>query len=466
MNEKLTEGEGLSRKYFQRRNKQYQMLDLKLGLFSRSVLGSVNDPSTLSRKIAFLSKLGLVESTTRSLTLRTTDDVLALFRIVHFNAADLMICRDMERDEILRYKNPCNLRNALKSSLAVCGDTGLVVLCDELEMRLAKGFSGGFRNGPESSVSVSSRVPESFRTLLVGVGAMEGSNGYSMRAERSFNRRETVLSLDKDIPISILSVFRDPRFPGADLFEQGLHPDTIFLLFLIYLRDRAESLENLIHADFFGSQPKSYGTLFELPERIVALIDEPDLLHSVKEQNADLHAICASLQPAPDFSDLLWAKSLCTSRAFSLPLKPESDIEKRVIASCYPSGLITTILPVVHFLNHDFSAPLETPVVSGDGAVVVKSLVNITAGSELFLLYGGFTNKELMLNYGFFVSENPYDSFTTADGRLVRRGAISVASHASEDSISLPEVEDEYKSLVHGYLKDRAAFRALSPVSS
>ena len=428
------------------------MLDLKVGLFSRSVLGGVNDPNTLSRKLTLLSRLGLIDDRSRSLKLLTSDDVLGLFRVVNFNAADLVICCDGDLRTIIEYINPCNLRKALKSAISVCETAGLVDISADLCRRLNSNFSGGII-APHLS---SDKRPASSGDLP-GCQVVEGDWGYSVMTRRSFTRGLPVITLRKDVPISVLSAFRDPRFPGADLFEQGLHPDTIFILFLIFLRERALSLDIKEHAEFFSSQPSSFGTLFELPEVVVQGLDEPELFEAVRRQNAELRSVAQSLQPSPEFSDLLWAKCLCTSRAFSLPIRPESDIEKRVIASYYPDGLLTTLLPGVHYLNHDFAAQLETPVVDAEGNIEVNALVDVEAGSEVFLLYGGFNNKELLLNYGFFVPDNPYDSFEDSAGRVFRRGAMRIET--SDVDVSLPEVSfSEYKSLVHGYLRDRAVF--------
>jgi hypothetical protein len=198
--------------------------------------------------------------------------------------------------------------------------------------------------------------------------------------------------------------------------------------------------------------------MFEIPIEAVEALDEPDILVTVKSQNISLKTICNALHPAPEFKDILWAKSLCTSRAFSLPIPPVSDIEKSILSEYYPSGMITTLLPGVHFLNHDFSAQLMTPELNNAGDIEVKTLVDIESGSELFLLYGGFSNKDLMMNYGFFVEDNPYDSVEHANGDIVRRGALA-AHEGPMEPVAVPDsVPLEYRDLIRGYLTDRNKF--------
>jgi hypothetical protein len=151
----------------------------------------------------------------------------------------------------------------------------------------------------------------------------------------------------------------------------------------------------------------------------------------------------------------LWAKSLCTSRAFSLPIPPEDEFEKSVINSYYPDSKITALLPFIHFFNHSFKAQCETPVLltdqDGTQKIIVKSLVPISKGEEIFILYGGMNNKELMLNYGFFVPGNPYDSFLREDGSIVRRGAQR-PTHADT------KVDGPILSLPQRYLADKKSF--------
>jgi hypothetical protein len=402
-------------------------IELKVSLYSSRLLGAVKNQQTIPRRIRLLEQLGLVLCDGRGLNLAGTNDVVALFCVVVFTTADLIACRDFRIDELLAYRNPCNLRKALNSAIDCCTDAGLSDIITELEAVASKNFSGGYRAPHESlKQAESSHLFEHTRSRLRGLTLHEGAHGFSLVSSEAFKRGDSVITLRPEDSISLLSAFRDSSFPASDMFEQGLHPDVIFLLYLIYLRDLKESLDNSIHREFFASQPSCYGTLFELPIAMVQSLEEPDLVDSVTAQNSELEEICKCLHPSPDFKDLLWAKSLCTSRAFSLPIQPISKVERRVISEHYPSGNITTLLPGVHFLNHDFSAQLMTPEISESGDIHVKTFVDIESDSELFLLYGGFSNREFMLNYGFFIPNNPYDSFTRDNGNVVRRGACAV----------------------------------------
>ena len=421
-------------------------IDLKVSLYSSALLGAVKDQHTIQRRIRLLEQLGLILPGGRGLDLASVNDVVALFRVVHFSTADLIACRDFGMEDLEAYRNPCNLRKALDSAMKCCREACLPDVIRDLEAMASNYFSGGYRAPHESLKPVESSPSfEHTRSRLQGLSLQKGAHGYSLLASQAFKRGDAVITLRQEDSISVLSAFRNTSFPAADMYEQGLHPDFIFLLYLIYLRELKESLGDSIHREFFASQPSSYNTLFELPIEIVQSLEEPDLIDTVTSQNSELEQIGKCLHPSPHFNDLLWAKSLCTSRAFSLPIKPVSEVEQRVISEFYPSGNVTTLLPGVHFLNHDFSAQLRTPEISESGDIAVKTFVDIESGSELFLLYGGFSNREFMLNYGFFVPNNPYDTFTRDNGNVVRRGACPLI---------------ETGDLASSYLADKHAFHS------
>lgn len=378
----------------------------------------------------------------------TLESALLVFRIAYFSRDDLLVCQKMSVEDISKYRNPCNARKAYKALRAANPQHTV-----ELDAIFGPVL---FRpNFTQQGLTISAPA-DLFPSLAFAapmVSLVNGKYDYSLVANREFNFGDSVISLDANLPISLLSAFRDPEsFPGVDLFEQGLHPDIVFMLYLIHLRDRLDL--DSVWGDFFRIQPANYGTLFELPIEVVEALGEPELTGTVIEQNNALRSIAASLHPSPAFADILWAKSLCTSRGFSLPIKPISEIEERIIKEYYPDGNLTTLLPLIHFLNHDFRAQCDTPVVDPiTGAVELKASGKIEKGDEIFILYGGMNNKEFMLNYGFFVSGNPYDQILRPDGSLVRRGATSGKLCACSEWESVEH--SKFTTLVNGYSRDR-----------
>jgi hypothetical protein len=426
-----------------------------LSVYSKHLLGSVKDMKTAPKKMSLLERFHVLNPVDRSITCDTVESVIVTFRIVNFSDADLQACRDMTMAEIVEYSNPCNMRVALKAAIAAFDFLGLdssVLVC-ELQSRFTP-ERANTRNLKPSDVNHIS----SFQSLSDAVQVCSGDHGYTLVASRNISRGEKVISLKTNQSLSILSCVRDPKFPGKDLVQQGLHPDVVFLLYLIHLRDKSSTdasswnIPNLWR-DFFLVQPSSYGTLFELESSEIERLNEPELARQVVEQNEQLLDICKSLSPSPKFEDLLWAKSLCTSRAFSLPLAPlhndkddNQKFEQSLVSNYYPSGNLTCLIPFVHFFNHDFRAQCETPKIIDD-EIILHSLVSIQANDEIFIIYGGMNNREFLLNYGFYIPNNPYDQIILPDGKLIRRGAQRRVTTLKSNL-----------NVIDGYIEDRDSF--------
>ena len=387
---------------------------VSLSIYSKFLLGSLRDPGMLSKKVTMLSRLGLFNLSDRSVDLEDIPSVILVFRISNFSDADLQICCDMDLTQLMAYSNPCNLRFALKAAISAFQFLGLddSLLAMELECR--------FRPSEAINSSLEPCSPDfypSLSSLSKQLVVCSGKHGHTLVASCEISRGDPIIQLGLDQGLSILTSFRDSRFPGKDLVEQGLHPDIVFLLYLIYLREKSLSRPLEVPdlwRDFFRCQPSNYQTLYEVSDECLEALNDPELTKTVRDQNEELMKICQSLSPPPSFADLLWAKSLCTSRAFSLSIPTNDDFENNLITSFYPSKLLTTLLPVVHFLNHDFQGQCETPIIQND-QIVVKALVSVSKNEQLFLIYGGMNNKELLLNYGFFVPGNPYDTIIRTD---------------------------------------------------
>ena len=443
------------------------MLDLNIGLYSPMLLGSCRDPSTVTRISSLLVTLGLLDNSSRSLRLTDYTDLVVLFRVAHFTSADFVVAKNFSKIQIFAYNNPCNMRVALARAVEVCREAKLFEIVSRLLEEIRVNFSGPCQKERNLPAPVQETLDaNSIRSVINNFDILEGTDGFTLRANRDITGGEIAISIPLVDTISIFSAFRNPSFPGESIYRQGLHPDTIFLLFLLYLREHRERIPNEVHREFMACQPETYGTLFEWPSEAIEALDEFELRSFATVQNEDIESICRSLEPAPSFKDMLWAKCLCTSRAFSLPISPQSDVEREMIREFYPSGMITTILPGVHFLNHDFAAQLCTPEVSTSGeSVVVKALSNINKGHEAFLIYGGFTNKELMLNYGFYIRGNPYDSIETEKGDIIRRGVLVEEDQVTDYDLPIRSVPAEFQNVVSGYLTDRQAFYKAAHVS-
>ncbi|AAS53274.2 AFL100Wp [Eremothecium gossypii ATCC 10895] len=95
------------------------------------------------------------------------------------------------------------------------------------------------------------------------------------------------------------------------------------------------------------------------------------------------------------FQAFLWGHLMLTSRAF-----PE-----RVLRSdCDESAVV--LLPVLDLLNHSTDARVEW---SGKDGFTIRQLQPLRQGQEVCNNYGGKSNEELMLGYGFAIEDNLFD---------------------------------------------------------
>ena len=95
------------------------------------------------------------------------------------------------------------------------------------------------------------------------------------------------------------------------------------------------------------------------------------------------------------FENFLWARSVFESRGFSFTINGQ-------VRNC--------LLPFVDMLNTSNYPQLESKFddVSQEFQVNAFSDCN---GTQLYINYGPYSNRELFLNYGFMIDNNPYDRF-------------------------------------------------------
>eukprot|EP00210_Caulerpa_lentillifera_P002162 g2076.t1 len=94
----------------------------------------------------------------------------------------------------------------------------------------------------------------------------------------------------------------------------------------------------------------------------------------------------------PDMNLLGWALAIVSSRAF------------RLEETC------ASMLPLIDICNHSFEANCKVQLLNKhQGDVKLIATNDIKDGEPLMLNYGNLGNDELLLDYGFFVKDNPFD---------------------------------------------------------
>ncbi|AGO13060.1 AaceriAFL100Wp [[Ashbya] aceris (nom. inval.)] len=95
------------------------------------------------------------------------------------------------------------------------------------------------------------------------------------------------------------------------------------------------------------------------------------------------------------FQAFLWGHLVLTSRAFP---------ERVLRADCDESAVV--LLPVLDLLNHSTDARVEW---SGKDGFTIRQLEPLRKGQEVCNNYGGKSNEELLLGYGFAMEDNLFD---------------------------------------------------------
>ncbi|XP_052205759.1 uncharacterized protein LOC127810363 isoform X2 [Diospyros lotus] len=133
-----------------------------------------------------------------------------------------------------------------------------------------------------------------------------------------------------------------------------------------------------------------------------------------------------------DSSSLGWAMSAVSSRAFLLHGKELPDGNH---------ANIPMMLPLIDMCNHSFIPNAE--IVQGKNTGNTEMLVKVVAGTQikqyepLVLNYGCLNNDLFLLDYGFVIPSNPYDSIELKyDGALL--DAASLAAGISSPNFSAP----------------------------
>ncbi|KAL4908177.1 hypothetical protein BDW74DRAFT_146998 [Aspergillus multicolor] len=208
----------------------------------------------------------------------------------------------------------------------------------------------------------------------------------------------------------------DVRFPSA--FVESVGPEEVAIFFLVgqYLRGTESFWHPYIRT---LPQPGSLTTLsYYQEEEDLEWLEGTSLVQARKQKIALLQekfeSSSSELRKSgfPDAEKYswglyLWASTLFVSRAFSAKVLsgvlPELGM---------PEENISVLLPFIDILNHRPLAKVEWR--AGNENVDFVVLEDVRADEEIANNYGPRNNEQLMMNYGFCLSNNPCDYRTVS----------------------------------------------------
>ncbi|KAM0961097.1 hypothetical protein ACFX2I_020415 [Malus domestica] len=169
--------------------------------------------------------------------------------------------------------------------------------------------------------------------------------------------------------------------------------------------------------------------LYQVNKRCRFLLDfEKEVKHALENLKPNDHPFGGQ---SVDASSLGWAMSAVSSRAFRL-------YGKKLRGGNYD---IPMMLPLIDMCNHSFNP--NAAIVQDQDNRNMKMLVKVVAETEikendgLALNYGCLNNDLFLLDYGFVIPSNPYDSIELKyDGALL--DAASMAAGVSSPNFNAP----------------------------
>jgi histone-lysine N-methyltransferase SETD3 len=129
-----------------------------------------------------------------------------------------------------------------------------------------------------------------------------------------------------------------------------------------------------------------------------------------------------------DANALGWALAAVTSRAF------------RTRGKEYPAAM----LPLIDMANHSFD-DLNAKITGGSGSSALQMVAtkDIQPGDPILLSYGNLPNDFFLLDYGFIVPDNPYDTVQLRFDRSLVEAAKAVANVGSTTSVTDDDDDDD-----------------------
>ncbi|PON81793.1 Rubisco LSMT methyltransferase [Trema orientale] len=281
--------------------------------------------------------------------------------------------------------------------------------------------------------------------------AQDSSHGLGLLASEEIPKGSELISLPEHIPLRFGSFESD----GGDEINSVLVdlarqiPEELWAmkLGLKLLQERAKV--GSFWWPYVSNLPEAYSVPIFFPGDDIKNLQYAPLLYQVNKRcrflldfEQEVRRALENLKPNDhpfggqdvDASSLGWAMSAVSSRAFRLH-------GKRLPDGTYNDDPM--MLPLIDMCNHSFDP--NARIVQEQGMDNAKMLVKVVAetpikqNDPLAINYGQLNNDLFLLDYGFVIPSNPYDTIELKyDGALL--DAASMAAGVSSPSFSAPSL--------------------------
>lgn len=247
-----------------------------------------------------------------------------------------------------------------------------------------------------------------------------GQRGLTLASSEDINTGTVLVRLSRDQLLN--SIFSNgPEFTAlCQKIPKDMWP---LSLGLVVLAERAKGARSSFEP-YVKLLPTSYNgvPIFFGPNAIGALQYTPVITQITKRckyfvdfANGPLAEVLFENQKV-DLNAAGWGFASASSRAFTLDKTP-------------------SMLPLIDMANHSFS-PNAKVRTEAEGGVSLVATEPIAAESEITISYGHVQNDELLLDYGFLVPENPFDSVSVPHDTQMMDFAKEIGG--VDESVPLP----------------------------
>ncbi|OUZ99390.1 SET domain [Macleaya cordata] len=277
--------------------------------------------------------------------------------------------------------------------------------------------------------------------------ADDGSNGLGLVASEEIQKGSDLIALPSHLPLRFRSVDSDDEDGLESVLIQLARqvPEELWAmkLGLKLLRERATV--GSFWWPYISNLPQTYSVPIFFPGEDIKNLQYAPLLHQVNKRcrflldfGKEIKRVLESVRPDDhpfggqdvDASSLGWAMSAVSSRAFRLHGERLPD---------GTHGYVPMMLPLIDMCNHSFhpNALIVQEEDTKSSNLLVKAETHIKQNDPVMLNYGCLSNDFFLIDYGFVVPSNPYDTIELKyDGALL--DAASMAAGIPSPNFSSP----------------------------
>lgn len=249
-----------------------------------------------------------------------------------------------------------------------------------------------------------------------------GDNNLAIRAKTPIQDGDIVLSVPLDLLLNNVTL-RSRIWPDLQTFDPRAYGCDKWSLTYLFIATEYAKGESSPYWTYLSMIPRNIDTPISYSPEVLEMIANTNLHEAVTEIREKLHGIqkmyrqvlCprypqlfppSKLTEEEEYTELVWAYEAFWSRAFAVMIKDPYDPDWD------ENTAVASLVPLCGMLNHSPDAHVTYITDVKNGVFCIQSNMPVEAGAQFYNNYRNRSNEKMLLNYGFFIPENPLDTFT------------------------------------------------------